>query len=119
MIHALERAKATKVASLYGIETEVECWSKIDGLLELTYRAQKTLSKEAVGALKKRLKEYHRLGGTDSGKASMSKDERAFFWPSISEAYAYGPNLNAPKKWNEDLSAVEYKLKKFHPAHGG
>jgi hypothetical protein len=105
--------------SLYGIETESQCWSKIDELLELTQRAEKMRSKEAIAALKNRLKEYYRLGDTVSGKSRMSKVEQRLFWPSISEAYAYGPNLNAPKKWDEDLSAVEYKLKKFHPAHGG
>ncbi len=73
--------------SLYGIETDDECWSKIDELLELTHRAQKTRSKEAVATLKKGLKEYYDLGNTISGKSRMSPVERAFFWPSISEAY--------------------------------
>src|SRR6266403_5618124 len=101
-----------KVTSLYGIETDDECWSKIDELLELTHRAQRTRSKEAVATLKERLKEYYDLGDTVSGRSRMSRVERTLFWPSISEAYAYGPKLNVPNKWNEKLSEVEYKLKK-------
>lgn len=99
--------------SLYGIETESQCWSKIEELLELTHRAKKVRTKEAVAALKKRLKEYYDLGNTNKARGHMSEDERVFFWPSISEAYVYAPKLNSLKTWDEGLSEIEWKLKKL------
>ena len=100
--------------SLYGIETEGQCWSKIDELLELTQHAKKVRTKEAVTALKNRLKEYYDLGNSNMGHGRMSEDEKVFFWPSISEAYAESRlNVNSPKTWDEGVSTIEYKLNKY------
>ena len=77
--------------SLYNIETEDQCWAKVDDLLELTRHAKATPSVKTIGALKNRLKEYFDLGNTIKGKNRMSKVEQIFFWPSIYEAYVYAP----------------------------
>jgi len=99
--------------SLYNIETEDQCWARVDELLELTRHAKATPSVKTIGALKNCLKEYFDLGNTIKGKNRMSKVEQMFFWPSIHEAYVYAPKLNAPKRWSERLSEVEYKLEKL------
>ncbi len=99
--------------SLYNIETEDQCWAKVDDLLELTRHAKATPSVKTIGALKNRLKEYFDLGNTIKGKNRMSKVEQIFFWPSIYEAYVYAPKLNTPRTWSERLSEVEYKLEKL------
>ena len=102
--------------SLYGIESEDDCRKKIDELLQLTRTAQQQMNKEAISALKIRLKHYYDMGNSNKGEAQMSAVESAYFWHAVSEAYAWGaPNLNAPNTWREKLEEVEYKLKKWRP----
>jgi hypothetical protein len=98
---------------LYGIETDAECWSNIDELLELTRLAKATPNTKTIGALKKRLRGYYDLGNTNRGSDRMSVVERTLFWPSVSEAYVQAPNLSSRKTWTEGLNEVDYKLKKY------
>ena len=41
--------------SLYGIESEADCREKIDELLELHARAERTMNKESIRIIKDRL----------------------------------------------------------------
>ncbi len=96
--------------SLYGIESEADCREKIDELLELHARAERTMNKESIRIIKDRLAGYRKAGNTNEGKRRMSSVEERWFWPAINEAYVKAPNLNAPKTWKEGLYEIHLNL---------
>jgi hypothetical protein len=100
---------------LYGIESEDECREKIDELLGQVEEAEQNASKETVSAVVSSLVAYHKQGNSLRAQSRMSGVERRYFWPAISEAHAYRPNLAKPRTWKESLEEVEYKLKKYRP----
>ncbi|SRR6266436_4374133 len=101
--------------SLYDIESEEDCREKIDELLGLHARAERTMSKESIRVVKDRLGEYRKVGNTNEGKRQMSPVEKAYFWPAINEAYVRAPNLNAPKTWRDGLYEIQWSLRYYRP----
>ena len=63
-----------------------------------------------IAALKASLKEYYKLGNSQTGKDHMSKIEKHFFWPAIQEAYVRSPKLNSPKTWPSGLSEIRRNI---------
>jgi len=103
------------MASLYGIDSEDVCRVTIDGLLEMTRRAEKAMDKEKVSALWSRLAGYYGEGNTQTAQSRMSHVESAFFWPAIREAYVKAPNIASPTTWLEGLYDVASSLRYYRP----
>ena len=101
--------------NLYGIESEDVCCTTIDGLLEMTRRAEKDMAKDEIHALKSRLEAYFGEGNTQTGQDRMSHIESAFFWPAVREAYVKAPNLASPATWLEGLYDVASSLRYYRP----
>jgi hypothetical protein len=103
------------MANLYGIESEDVCRDMIDGLLEMTRRAEKAMDKEKISALRSRLETYYGRGDTRTGRDQMSGVESAFFWPAVREAYVKAPNVSSPTTWLEGLYDVASSLRYYRP----
>ncbi len=103
------------MANLYGIESEDVCRATIDGLLEMTRRAEKALDKEKICALRSRLETYYGKANTQTAHDQMSYIESAFFWPAVREAYVKAPNLASPTTWLEGLYDVASSLRYYRP----
>ena len=103
------------MANLYGIESEDVCRAMIDGLLEMTRRAEKNMDRENISSLRSRLVGYYGQGSTRTGCAQMSAVESAFFWPAVREAYAKAPDLSSPTTWLEGLYDVASSLRYYRP----
>jgi hypothetical protein len=106
--------------SLFGIETKDDCRETIDELLQLNRRAQDQSgeprsAKEAIRAVKSRLREYYKIGDSGKGKSKMSPAEEQWFWPAIQKAYVSSPNLNDRSTWNSGLYEIELNLSHFRP----
>ena len=96
--------------NLYGIESAADCRKKMDELLELHRQAEQMMNTGTITAMKSTLKEYYKLGHSETGMDQMSKIERQFFWPAIQRAYVGSPNLNSPKTWGSGLSEIRLNL---------
>jgi len=103
------------MANLYGIESEDVCRAMIDGLLEMTRRAEKSMDREKISALRSCLETYYGEGKTQTGRDQMSRIESAFFWPAVREAYVKAPNLASPTTWLEGLYDVASSLRYYRP----
>jgi hypothetical protein len=103
------------MANLYGIESEEVCREKIDGLLEMTRRAEKAMNQEKVPAMRSRLETYYGKGNSQKERDQMSGVESTFFWPAVREAYAKAPNLASPTTWLEGLYDVASSLRHYRP----
>jgi hypothetical protein len=103
-------------SSLYGIETDADCRRMLDELLELNRAAQEQMTKETVGAIKDRLKNYHQMASSNRGQSQMSEIERSHFQHAVTEAYVKAPNLNSRQTWHEGLSNIEYYLNYYRPS---
>ena len=104
-----------RMANLYGIDSEDVCRATIDGLLEMTRRAEKAMDQEKIYALRSRLEVYYGKGNTQTGLDHMSGVESAFFWPAVREAYVKAPNLASPTTWLEGLYDVASSLRYYRP----
>jgi hypothetical protein len=103
------------MANLYGIESVDLCRATMDGLLEMTLRAEKAMDREKVSALRSRLETYYGKGNTQEGRDQMSGVESRFFWPAVREAYVKAPNLASPTTWLEGLYDVASSLRYYRP----
>ena len=103
------------MANLYGIESEDVCRATIDGLLEMTRRAEKAMNQEKISALRSRLDTYYEKGNSQKGRDQMSGVESRFFWPAVREAYVKAPNLVLPTTWLEGLYDVASSLRYYRP----
>jgi len=103
------------MANLYGIESEDKCREKIDGLLDMTRRAEKAINKEEISVLKSRLENYYEKGRTQTGQDRMSRIESAFFWPSIREASVRTPSLASPTTSLQGLFDIASSLRYYRP----
>jgi hypothetical protein len=103
------------MANLCGIESEDVCRAMIDGLLEMTRRAEKASDREKISVLRSRLESYYGAGNTQAGRDQMSRVENAFFWPAVREAYVKAPNLASPTTWLESLYDVASSLRYYRP----
>jgi hypothetical protein len=103
------------MANLYGIDSEDVCREMIDGLLEMTRRAEKAMDQEKISALRSRLEAYYGPGNTQTGRDQMSGVESAFFWPAVREAYVQAPNLASPATWLAGLYDVASSLRYYRP----
>ena len=103
------------MANLYGIDSEDVCRATIDGLLEMTRRAEKAMDQEKIYALRSRLEVYYGKGNTQTGLDQMSGVESAFFWPAVREAYVKAPDLASPTTWLEGLYDVASSLRYYRP----
>ena len=104
-----------KTNSLYGIETQEDCREKIDELLEMTRRAEKTMNKEDISVLKSCLEKYNREGNGQVGRGQMSRIESSYFWPAVREAYVKAPNLASPTTWLQSLYDIASSLRYYRP----
>jgi Recombinase len=103
------------MANLYGIDSEDVCRVTIDGLLEMTRRAEKAMDQEKISAMRSRLETYYGKGNTQTTRDQMSSVERRFFWPAVREAYVKAPNLASPATWLEGLYDVASSLRYYRP----
>jgi hypothetical protein len=102
------------MSSLYGIESEQDCRSEIDQLLQ-SPALLGAANKDTIADLKSRLKEFYKKGDSDKGQSKMSKVESAYFWPAIRDAYVNAPNLNSPRSWQTGLNDIEDYLRYHRP----
>jgi hypothetical protein len=103
------------MSNLYGIDSEDVCREMIDGLLEMTRRAEKAVDQEKISALRSLLEAYYSPGNTQTGRGQMSGVESRFFWPAVREAYVNAPKLLSPATWLEGLYDVASSLRYYRP----
>jgi hypothetical protein len=99
------------VSNVYGIQTEDDCRAKIDELLALNAKAEETLSREDVGAVKARLAALC----DEADDKRMSKVEASYFWPAIRDAHLHAPHLGQPRTWRSKLDDIEWYLNYWRP----